>query len=94
MAGGREMFLATFENEMAVFHARVFQTPAGVILAFVIAHEALLVIPLVRVRQAVIIKFIRPDEFPIGGRGAGRQQQAGGDQFEDLHKQRLAITGC
>ena len=69
-ADRREMLLATFDDQMAVLDAGVFQARLGVVLAFVVADEAFFVAPFGRIGQPLIVELVRPDELPVGSRNA------------------------
>lgn len=56
-------FLPAFNNQHAVFAIGVFRL---VPLRFLIADETVFVIPFGRVRTAVFVEFVVPDEFIIG----------------------------
>lgn len=53
------------DDEQAVCAKGVFRL---IPLQFVVAHEAALIIPVRRIRRAVRVEFIGPDQFPIVGR--------------------------
>ena len=56
-------FLPAFNNQHAVFAIGVFRL---VPLRFLVADETVFVIPFGRVRTAVFVEFVVPDEFIIG----------------------------
>ena len=75
MVFGFERLLFALDHQHTVFHPGIFQPGAGVILALMIPHKALFITPLGRIRQPLVIKFIRPDQFPVPGSHASRGGQ-------------------
>ena len=71
----------SFDDEMAVFEARVLESFGGVILLFLVADKAAFVAPLFRVGMPLAVEFIGPDELPfIGGEGGDEESEK-----EQLH---------
>ena len=57
----------SFDDEMAVFEARVLEAVGGVVLLFLIADEATFVAPLFGIGMPLAVEFIGPDELPFVG---------------------------
>ena len=63
-----EIVLPRLDDEHAVFDPGVLRPGLGVVLQFFVPDEPLLLVPLVRVRQARDAELIRPDKLPLLGR--------------------------
>ena len=77
-------FLAGGDDQLAVLDAGVFTAVFGVVLGFVVAQEADLVVPLGGVGRPVAVELVAPGEFPIrrgiGGDGGGVRFGGGRDR--------------
>ena len=65
----------SFDDEMAVFEARVLESFGGVILLFLVADETAFVAPLFRVGVPFAVEFIGPNELPLVG-GERRDEES------------------
>src|SRR5688572_20610431 len=69
------------DDEDPVLDPRVLLTLTRVVLLLLVAHEPLLVVPLLRIRRPVLLELVRPDELPLGAeeRGAQREEDDEGE---------------